>query len=388
MRRNQQNELAGRGNARRIFVCRWWAIRLAVFALAAALPLTAGERWKVAHFYDEDRSSLTINDLQFASARRGVAAGFITEGERVRPIALVTADAGQTWTAVPTREVGMSLFFLDETYGWMVTERGLWETSEAGRSWRKVKSPKNIVRVHFLSPQRGFAVGSEKGAYETRDGETWTPLTALDEIKTPDNSTHFEWISFASPKIGMITGYNRPPRRTDLDLPAWIDPENAEQRNATPHLSFILETRNGGDAWRASTSSMFGRITRVRARPGGDALGLVEFEQGFPYYSEVYRIDWSTGKSERVFRQRARAITDIAFADSGVSYLAGYEVTGRLTRLPVPGKVKILRSSNNLDWQEMEVDYRAVARRVILARAGDQMFAATDSGMILRLTSD
>jgi hypothetical protein len=37
-------------------------------------------------------------------------------------------------------------------------------------------------------------------------------------------------------------------------------------------------------------------------------------------------------------------------------------------------------------WRETEVDYRATARRVVLASAGpEQLWAATDSGMILRL---
>jgi photosystem II stability/assembly factor-like uncharacterized protein len=284
--------------------------------------------------------------------------------------------------------VGLTVFFLDETHGWMVTERGLWETSEAGRSWTRVKAPKNVTRVYFVSPERGFAVGPEKSVYETKDGKTWTPLPALAEVKTRAAYTHFEWIVFSSPHVGLIAGYNRPPRQTEPELPAWIDPAGAQRRLETPHLNLLLETRNGGDTWRASSTSMFGRITRVRVRPNGESLGLIEFDEGFPYYSEVYRIDWTTGKSERVFRQRNRAITDIALPRPGVAYLAGYEVVGRLTRLPVPGKVKILRSADAVTWQETEVDYRAVARRVILASAGDQMFAATDSGMILRLIAD
>jgi hypothetical protein len=362
-------------------------MRLSAFLLAAALPLAAGERWQVAHFYDEDRSSLTINDLQFASPRRGVAVGFLTEGERTRPMSLVTADAGKTWTPVPLREIGLSLFFLDETHGWMVTEKGLWETSEAGRSWSKVKAPKDISRVHFLTPERGFAIGPHKSAYETSDGKTWKPLAALEDVKTRDAYTHFDWIVFANAKTGMITGHNRPPRRSDLELPAWVDPEKAQRRPERPHLNILMETRDGGGSWQASSTSMFGRITRVRVRPNGESLGLIEFEEGFQYPSEVYRIDWASGKSQRVFRQRNRAITDLALR-SGVSYLAGYEVAGRLTRLPVPGKVKVLRSADGVAWQEMEVDYRAVARRVVLAAAGDQMFAATDTGMILRLVSD
>ena len=130
---------------------------------------------------------------------------------------------------------------------------------------------------------------------------------------------------------------------------------------------------------------MFGRITRVRVRPEGESLGLVEFEEGFRFPSEVFRIDWRTGKNARVFAEQNRAITDVGLVSEGPWYLAGYEVVGKLARLPVPGKVKILRSSNGVNWEEMEVDYRASARRVVLAPAGQRMFAATDTGMILSL---
>jgi hypothetical protein len=38
------------------------------------------------------------------------------------------------------------------------------------------------------------------------------------------------------------------------------------------------------------------------------------------------------------------------------------------------------------NWSEMEVDYRAVARRVILSGSGEQnLWLATDNGMILKL---
>jgi len=49
--------------------------------------------------------------------------------------------------------------------------------------------------------------------------------------------------------------------------------------------------------------------------------------------------------------------------------------------------VKIIRTNDVDHWSEMPVDYRAVARRVTLATAGaDNIWAATDTGMILKLT--
>ena len=68
-------------------------------------------------------------------------------------------------------------------------------------------------------------------------------------------------------------------------------------------------------------------------------------------------------------------------------YLAGTEHFGKLQDLPIPRKVKIIRSDDASHWTEMEVDYRATARRVILATAGpNDLWAATDTGMILKLT--
>lgn len=93
-------------------------MRLAAFLLLVfGLPLAAAPRWKIAYHHDEDRTSLTINDLQFATERRGVAVGYLTEGESIKPMSLLTIDGGVTWTPIPTKEVGLSLFFLDVTHG-------------------------------------------------------------------------------------------------------------------------------------------------------------------------------------------------------------------------------------------------------------------------------
>jgi hypothetical protein len=46
-----------------------------------------------------------------------------------------------------------------------------------------------------------------------------------------------------------------------------------------------------------------------------------------------------------------------------------------------------LRSDDGESFEDMPVDYRAVARRVMVSTAGpDDVWAATDTGMILKLT--
>ena len=76
----------------------------ALAALVAWVTPLDAERWQVQYFYDQNKSSLAIGDLCFASAARGVAVGSIHEGSRQRPVALVTSDGGAHWQLVPLKE--------------------------------------------------------------------------------------------------------------------------------------------------------------------------------------------------------------------------------------------------------------------------------------------
>jgi hypothetical protein len=95
-------------------------------------------------------------------------------------------------------------------------------------------------------------------------------------------------------------------------FPTWLDPEDALSRREMPHLSYTLSTNDGGKTWVSASSSLLGHITRFRLTPDGRGLGLKEYADPFKYPSEVYQIDWKTGKSDTVFRDKRYAITDVA----------------------------------------------------------------------------
>jgi hypothetical protein len=365
-------------------------MRLAALLAGVALcGAQAEERWRMQYFHDEDDSELFISDLKFASPKVGIAVGALREERGVRPMSVVTTDGGTHWSQYPLKEAGRSVFFLNDSLGWLVTEKGIWRTEESGRSWRKIKSISGIVQVRFLDAERGFAVGERKQAYQTVDGgENWTKLAFLDEVKTREEYTHFTWIEFPTKDVGMIGGVSRPPRRTRQRLPDWMDPEEASRRRAWPQLIIMVETRDGGKTWKASSASIFGQMTASRFSPGGWMLGLIEYTDSFDYPSEVLRVDWRTGEQKRFFREKNRRITDIGVGGAGGAvFLAGTEQAGSLQSLPVPRKVKILRTGDGQSFHEMAVDYRATARRVRLASAGpEEWWAATDTGMILKLT--
>ena len=355
-------------------------------ALSGAAPPQTVPRWRMQYFYDEDKSTLVLNDLQFPSATHGVAVGTIVEGKSRKPVALVTADGGAHWTRLDLQESPLSLFFLNESLGWMVTEKGLWTTSEVGRNWRRMtKPPSELLRVLFLDEKHGFGVGFKKKVMETKDGgEHWTPVDAAAEPPGEANNSVYNWIAFPTAHDGIISGLNIPPEHNEQQYPDWMDPEEAMRQRSTPHLSYSLSTHNGGESWRASATSLFGEIARIRLLPDGNGMGLIEYANSFAYPAEVKQINWHTGKSETVYRDKRFNVTDVWLMPDGTAYLAGAQMTGQVHDV-IPGKVQVLRSTDMSVWAEMNVDYRAVAGRAILAGSGGNLWMATDAGMILKL---
>jgi hypothetical protein len=115
---------------------------------------------------------------------------------------------------------------------------------------------------------------------------------------------------------------------------------------------------------------------------------VIEFNDSFDWPSEVFRIDWDNGKSDRVFREKNQLITDVALPPTSPAYIAGIEKQDRLTDSPVPGKLKVWRSDDLANWQAMEVDYRATAHKAMISAVdAANIWIATDTGTILKLTA-
>src|SRR5258708_21386901 len=372
---------------------------------AALLPALHGQtkegaRWTLQYFYDQDGKDLHITDLAFPSAKRGIAVGTIVDREGRKPqfTSLVTSDGGENWALVPLKEFPRSIFFLDESNGWLVTSEGIWHTAEAGRSWtrisdqikpnKKLDSPPLgglILRVWFLDAQHGFAAGFQKSVFETHDGgRTWNPVEEAAKPASNPAYSLYTHLGFADAKHGLIVGGYSPPRK-DADLPDWMDPEKVMRRRPVPTLTLELETRDGGVAWASSTAPLIGSVASLRV---SESLGLAVFgyADSFEWPSEVYSLDLATGKSESIFKPKDRLVNDAISLPGSRAFLAAVEPSGRMHSSPIPGKVKMLTSANLKDWTEMGVDYRAVARSLVLA-GPDQghVWAATDTGMILRL---
>jgi hypothetical protein len=375
------------------------AAGLVVLVLLA--PLAHAERWKVQYFFDELKKTFYIEDLSFPSATRGIAVGTTIQeaiGGRGAPSALLTSDGGEHWTMEPLKDHPRSIFFLNDSIGWMVGDDAIWMTEESGRAWKKVGDQKKpdkkigptppgglITRVWFLDPQHGFAAGLQKSVLETHDsGKTWTDIVEAQSPSANPAYAAYTQIYFENSKHGIAVGGSLPPRPDDPRLPSWMEPDRAVKRRQIPTLTFMIETHDAGAHWHLTTAPLMGNLVSVRMT-ANTGLAVFGFEESFTWPSEVYRLDLSENKSTRVYREHDRRVVDCAMFPNR-AYLAAIEPPGKLNSLPIPGKVKMLTSLDFDTWTEMDVDYKAIARSLVLAGPdADHQWAATDTGMILHL---
>jgi len=359
------------------------------------------ERWKVQYFFDELKKTFYIEDLAFPSAAHGVAVGTIVDDDgsgKDKYTALVTDDGGEHWTTEPLKDHPRSLFFLNPSTGWLVGDDNLWITDDSGHTWKKVAEQKKpdhklgptppgglITRVWFLDAQHGFAAGLQKSVFETHDGgRTWDPVAEAAKPDAKPEYASYNEILFENRKYGVAVGGYAPPRPDD-HLPAWMEPERAMKRPEATTLTFMIETQDGGANWKVSTTQLTMGNLAVLRLAGTTGLTVFSFDESAEFPSNVYKLDLSTGKSTQVFHAKDRRVLDCSIYP-GRAYLAAVEPPGKLNTLPIPGKVKILTSYDFEHWTEMDVDYKAVARSLVLAGPdADHQWAATDTGMILHL---
>jgi hypothetical protein len=356
-------------------------------ALLLVLPLLASgnEQWKIQFFYDKADSSLDIRDFQCPTAAHCIAAGAIDDKNgHSKGTVVSTIDGGKNWALSEVKEQPVSLFFLSETQGWMATEKGVWSTIDGGKSWKKLDGlKKGILQVYFVNPSHGYAIGFPKAVYETTNaGKSWTKLAIADRPPTVVQDTTYECISFNGPH-GIIVG-NAPPPDSD-ETPLWLNPAEARGHKERRSTLVVLETTDGGVNWDFYTASFYGKMTQLAMSKEDSGLAVVEYHNYYNLASRVYNVKFKSSMAS-VFGEKDRAVTDAEWLPDGGGLIAAIEPPGATNQVPIPGKLKMLKSKDLKVWEEMAVDYRAVAQRATLAAPdADHLFVATDTGMILKL---
>jgi len=354
---------------------------LAAGALAC-LAAKPGEDWRISYFYDKVQQTFNIADLACPSAGRCVAAGAIEEEGKLRPHSASTSDGGGHWMETLLEEPPDSLYFLNDSLGWMVTDRALWQTRNSGVTWKKLYMGKNLLRVWFVSPERGWAVGGGIFRVTSDGGVHWTDVPETAKIPADLGAVTFEYVHFNDAQYGVVVGEAAPFGRPEENV--WLRPGVVRVRNP-PSVIVSLHTADGGNTW---TPQILGRHQTILAAafPSPENAWMV-FGPAAPtdVFSDVTRVAWTSRAARMVFHLGGALVSDLGAGRDGSAIVAAIEVPGKLADIPIPGRIRILSGSSFSELQPETVDYRAVARKITLASTPDgRWFAATDTGMILR----
>jgi photosystem II stability/assembly factor-like uncharacterized protein len=358
------------------------ARKISAFAavnLWLAFCLDAAPRWNIQFLYDHAGSNFAIEDLQCPTPQHCVAAGLIDDKKgHEQGAVVVSSDGGEHWSQYDVHERPLSLFFLNDGAGWMVTDRGLWSTVEGGRSWAKVQARKGILQVWFLDANHGYISGLKGLVQVTSDGgKTWTKLEAADVPGA--QSLSFEIMTFLGPH-GIIVG------ALDASAPVLANATPAAGESLKGKLT-ILETVDGGKKWISGNIPLDGELAQLRMSSKGFVVSLILYsDPKRPVGSAVFQTPLGSADGRLIFAERNRVATDVALLSGGGGVLAAIEPPGNSTRTPIPGRLKMLESEDLKVWLEMNVDYRAVAQRAVIAAPdAHNIWVATDTGAILKL---
>ena len=362
-------------------------VLLLTLLLSSPLHTLAAEKWKMQFYYNKDQSNLDIRDLKCPSAQRCIGAGVIVEkNDHERGSVLVTSDGGKQWSFIDFKDRPLSIFFLNESVGWIAAEHGVWETEESGRTWKKVEGlKKGILRIYFINRSHGYAIGFPNALYETTDGgKTWPKLPATSDVAlAKSEAISYDCIDFVG-NHGLILGRVIGPGSERL--PLWMDPQQEARRRAPKSMIVGLETFDNGKTWKTATASAYGTLAEMKLVNNGLSLLLFQYKDNYSVPSDVVKVKFGMKSAESVFSEQDRAVTDFLMLPAGETFVAAVATPGNSNQVPIPGKLKILRSKNLKVWVEMDTDYRAVAQRAVLAAADARhIWVATDTGMILNL---
>ncbi|MBV8819939.1 MAG: hypothetical protein JO022_16365 [Acidobacteriaceae bacterium] len=363
-------------------------VKLAIAALALSASLHGAESWKMQYLYDQDRSELEIRDLQCASSKLCVAAAVVGEQgkSKAKGALVISSDGGEHWQLQDVSEPPYSLFFLNEANGWMITDKGIWRTQDSAKSWKKINPTKGLERLYFLDESHGFAAGEQKTILETEDGgKKWTKREITDPRPMEARDVLYSGIAFEGPQHGVIWGSWNPMQRAQEA--EWMV-LNPAKRPKTQMSSLLLESSDGGKDWKPFEVKVNGNITHLRFLSSKAFLMLVEYVGANAGPSEIFQLT-SKESPELRFRQEGRSARDFAILPGGEMVVATVESLGKSSDVPIPGKLRMMASSDLKNWHDEKADYRAVAKRPFLAAPdAEHVIVATDTGMILKRVAE
>ena len=128
----------------------------------------------------------SMASVQFLDAATGWAVGTEYDWETGAATGWVvtTSDGGKTWSRVPDTESihGTAVRFSDALHGWIGGDNGIFATSDAGATWRRVAGGWNATSIAAADPAHVwvFGIGSVLSTVDA-NGDYAAPATVNDE---------------------------------------------------------------------------------------------------------------------------------------------------------------------------------------------------------------
>ncbi len=128
-----------------------------------------------------------------ADGQHGWFVGSASAGGEVLTVVMVTLDRGETWRKLPFPDSSSTslggVFFVSPERGWVVGSSGyISRTTDGGMTWTRQTSPasRKLSRVHFVSDQIGWITGG------------WNDGSQYLVLKTTNGGTTWQNLSFGS----------------------------------------------------------------------------------------------------------------------------------------------------------------------------------------------
>ena len=204
---------------------------------------------------------------------------------------------------------------------------------------------------------------------ETRDGgATWKEHPASRRLSgAATRSIDFEGMRGTA--VGIVTQRGSGPGRQAVPFPT---------------LTVITETEDGGDTWTISYPTLPGDIRVYQQAAGGGGYALV-WPVGKDMASAIYRIEAGQNGTTCVFSIPGLVGTDLTVLGDGSVWLA----TVAEPPYGTPREVRMLYSASGNAFTDTAIESGVTANNVVMTAApGGTMWAATDTGKILKLNQD